>query len=75
MKFKPTLLLLVFFFLSLSPVVAQEFSFQKAWADHVYTVGQYQKAHEQFLRVKQSYDTYQTLSTRNEAVKEGVAIL
>ncbi len=75
MKFKLTPLLFVFFFFSCLPVFAQEFSFQKAWADHVYTVGQYQKTHEQFLRAKQAYNTYQTLSTRNEAVKTGVDIL
>lgn len=63
---------LLFFLVFPQSCFAQEFDFQKAWADYVYTSGQYQQFHEQYLKTKQTYTTYQTLSTKNEAVNAGI---
>jgi len=66
---------LFIFCFSSSPVFAQEFDFQRSWADYIYTTGQYQQVHEQYSKAKQTYNTYQTLTTRNDAVAAAAAVL
>jgi hypothetical protein len=73
MKLKTFILFFSVYFFSASPVFSQEFNFQKSWADYIYTSGQYQQTSQRYSNAKQTYNTYQTLSTKNEAVTAGIS--
>jgi len=51
-----------------SPVLAQEFDFDRAYQDYLHTYNQYRDSHNQYVTAKNQHLSYQTLSSKNQAL-------
>jgi len=61
------LLLVLFSFFFPGKSLAQEFDYQRAYADYTYNLGLYQKAHSEYTVAKSAYLASETLSAREKA--------
>ncbi len=68
-RFLPTIFvstLLLFFFSGL--VLAQEFNFDRAYADYLYNYNLYRESHDNYITARETFLKYQTLTSKNEAL-------
>lgn len=63
------------FGLTASSTHAQEFNFEKAYSDYVYTTEVYRKAHANYLLAKSQYVQAQTLTAQTQAQQATVSML
>jgi len=63
-------------FSTLAPkVFSQEFNFNRAYQDYLYSFNQYQFSHQEYLAAKSAYFTYQTLTAETEAITKTAKML
>lgn len=58
-----------------SPVLSQEFDFNRAYQDYLYTYGQYREAHNQYITAREQYLTYKTLTAKTLALEQTLDML
>jgi len=77
MKRLPILFLIftLLLFYSFTLVNAQEFDFNRAYQDYLYTYGQYHTAHKDYLAARSAWLTYKTLTAKTEAMTETLKML
>jgi len=54
---------------------AQEFDFNRAYDDYIYTYSQYRVAHSEYVSAKQAYLNYKTLTSKTEAQDKTLKML
>ena len=62
--------LLLSFFVFSTPILGQEFNFQKAYEDYLFNYNQYRQSYSDFVAAKEAYLTYQTLTSKNTALEK-----
>ena len=72
---KILILSLISYCLFLSPGFAQEFDFNRAYQDYLYTYGQYREAHNQYITAREQYLTYKTLTAKTLALEQTLDML
>lgn len=77
MKRLPILLLIstLLLFYSFTLAFAQEFDFNRAYNDYIYTYNQYRAAYTTYVAAKQKYLTYKTLTTKTAAQEATLKML
>lgn len=57
------------------PIFAQDFNFNRAHNDYLYTFNQYRQAHDEYIVARQAYLNYQTLTSKAEAHEKTLNML
>lgn len=52
----------------ISPIFGQNFDFNRAYQDYLYTYTQYRQTHSEYVTAKNQYLTYKTLTAKNKAL-------
>jgi hypothetical protein len=68
-RFLPTILIpTLFFFFFSSLILAQEFNFDRAYADYLYNYNLYRESYDSYNTARETFLKYQTLTSKNEAI-------
>jgi hypothetical protein len=62
--------LLIIFLLGFSPVLAQEFDFNKAYQDYQYNYNLYRSSHIDYIAARSEYLNYRTLTSQTKAIEK-----
>lgn len=69
------IVLLLVGFIIVTPALAQELSYDKAYADYIYNVDLYEKAHSDYEIAKAQYESSKTISSETKARQSTAAML
>lgn len=81
MKRLPFILVSFFLFISLhlcifiSPAHSQEFDFNQAFQDYLYTFSRYHTSHTEYVAARNAYQTYKTLTSKSEFLDKTIKML
>ena len=68
-------LFIIFYSFFVSSVIAQEFNFNRAYQDYLYTYSQYRDAHNEYVSAKEQYLSYKTLTAKTLALEQTLKML
>ncbi len=69
------LIFILLIFYSFNLVKAQEFNFTKAYDDYLFNYNQYRQSYKEYLTAKEAYLSYQTLTSKNQALEKTLKML
>ncbi len=57
------------------PVSAQDFNFNRAYNDYLFNYGQYRQSYSEYVSAKEAYLSYQTLTSKTQALEKTLKML
>lgn len=69
-RYLPIFISILLLFYSFTLVKAQEFNFNRAYSDYLFNYNQYRQSYTDYVAAKEAYLSYQTLTSKNQALEK-----